>query len=283
MTSMRRIMIGVLAGIATLYAAGALITRMSYRRMLYPAPAEGAFVTPAGAELVTTKAADGTTVHALLWPARAATEATDPTSARGDRTRTVVHFHGNGETIGANVDVAAALAERGVGVMLVEYRGYGLSVGAPPSEAGLYLDAEAALDALAARGVLARDITLWGTSLGTGVAVEMARRARGTALVLMTPYTSIPAMAARFVPFFPTRLLVDDAFDNLAKASALQLPTLVVHGDRDELIPFAMGEAVAGAIPGARLWRVERGRHNDLFARAGEPLIDAIAKMAPSR
>ena len=154
---------------------------------------------------------------------------------------------------------------QGFAVTLVEYRGYGRSKGPQPTEAGLYADATAALDDLSARGVAANRVVLWGISLGTGVATEMALRGRGSALVLVAPYTSIPDMARRTAPYLPVRLLVGDRFDNLSKGPSLRLPTVVVHGTADEVVPFTMGERIAGAIPGSRFQRVEGAHHMDCF------------------
>jgi fermentation-respiration switch protein FrsA (DUF1100 family) len=165
-------------------------------------------------------------------------------------------------------------------VLLVEYRGYGLSRGAEPSEEGLYDDAEAALDGLAARGVGPDRVVLWGTSLGTGVAAEMARRGRGAALVLVTPYTSLPDVVTDVVPLLPAGLLLPQRFDTLGKTAQIRVPTLVIHGDADEIVPFWMGTRLASAIPGARLLRVAGGRHGDLFLRDRERLLAAISALS---
>lgn len=194
--------------------------------------------------------------------------------------RVVVHFHNNRERAEDTAGVARELAARGLGVLLVEYRGYGSFTAASPSEEGLYADAEAALDLLAARGVGPERIVLWGTSLGTGVAVEMARRGRGGRLVLVTPYTSIPDLVTDVVPFLPAGLLVADHFDTLAKAPWIAIPTIVVHGDADEIVPFRMGERVTAAIHGARLLRIPGGHHGDLLQRARVRIVDAIAGAA---
>ena len=195
----------------------------------------------------------------------------------GREGRVVVHFHNNRETAEQGVDVARELGARGLDVFLVEYRGYGLAPDAAPSEAGLYADAEAALDMISSRGVTPERIVLWGTSLGTGVAVEMARRGRGGRLVLVTPYTSIPDLVTGVVPFLPAGLLIADHFDTLIKAPTIAIPTIVVHGDADEIVPFRMGERVTAAIPGARLLRVAGGHHGDLLHRAHIGIVDAIA------
>ena len=208
-------------------------------------------------------AKDGTLVHAL--------EIVAPEGAR-----TIVDFHNNRQTIEDRLDLAFALHARGFGVLLVEYRGYGASRGLEPTEEGLYLDAEAALDMLAARGVAPENIVLWGTSLGTGVAAEMARRGRGSRLVLVSPYTSIPDLVTDVVPGVPARLLVADHFDTLAKCDQIRVPTIVLHGDADEIVPFWMGQSVAEAIPGARLLRVPGGHHGDLFGRDAEKLLSKL-------
>jgi hypothetical protein len=236
-------------GLAGLYILLCALGHLGYRRVLYPAPQREEPV-PSGARLLELRAADGVPVHALEF-------------ANASATQTVVYFHGNGEIADDNVWMAHALVAKGFAVTLVEFRGYGRSRGVSPSEEGLYADATAVLDDLASRGV--HRVVLWGTSLGSGVAAEMAHRGRGEALVLVTPYTSIPDMAARFVPFLPVHLLVGDKFNTLAKAPELHLPTVVVHGTDDELIPFAMGERLSKAIAGARFEPVEGGHHMDTF------------------
>jgi pimeloyl-ACP methyl ester carboxylesterase len=266
----RRVIVAA-AVLVIVYGALLLLARGAYPSLLYPAPPfAGALTPPPGGALWKLAAEDGAPVHALYLP-RPQGPASGPT---------IVHFHGNGETIADSLDVAADLAARGLGVLLVEYRGYGLSRGGPaaasPTERGLYMDAAAALDALAREGVPPSSTVLWGTSLGTGVAAEMAARGRGAALILVAPYTSIRAVASRLAPIFPASLYMADRFDTLGKAPGVRVPTLIVHGDQDELIPHAMGREVAGAIAGARLVTIEGGRHNDLFVAAGARILDEI-------
>jgi uncharacterized protein len=191
--------------------------------------------------------------------------------------KTVVYFHNNRETVESRSDLARALRARGLGVVLVEYRGYGWSADAgTPSEDGLYLDAEAALDALAARGIGPEKTVVWGSSLGSGVAADMARRGKASALVLVTPYTSIPEL----VPVAALRPFILDRFDTIAKAPSVHVPALVVHGDADEIVPFAMGARIARTLPRAELLVVRGGRHGDLFAREASRIYDAVAALA---
>ena len=247
-------------------AAVTLGTRGLSRRFVFPAHRVDAPSAPPDAIAHALVARDGVAVHAL-----------ELEGAPGGWV--VVHFHNNRETVVHAMGAARGLSAFGIGVLLVEYRGYGASRDAEPSEQGLYLDAEAALDMLDRRGTPRDRIVLWGTSLGTGIAAEMARHGRGAALVLVTPYTSIPDLISDVVPVLPARALVADHFDTLSKTGEINLPTLVIHGDADEIVPFWMGKRIAGAIAGARLVRVSGGHHGDLFAREGERLILEITRL----
>ncbi|CAN5920816.1 alpha/beta hydrolase [soil metagenome] len=237
---------------AMAYALIVLGARLLHRRVLYQPPDEDKEALPEGATLLTARAADGVAVNALEF---------DVPRAR----RTIVHFHGNAETASANAFVAREMKKHGIATILVEYRGYGRSRGTRPDEQGLYDDAAAVLDVLAARGVGPDRIVLWGQSLGTGVAAEMARRGRGSRLVLLAPFTSTMAMAQRIVPVLPASLVMVDRFDTLGKAADIAIPTLVVHGDIDDVIPFEQGETLSHAFPHATFLKVPEGRHDNLY------------------
>ncbi len=260
----RRIM-RVIIGLVVAYAALVLLARLVCRSFVFPAPRVARVVVTPGASLVTFPAADGAPVQALSIPAT-------------EGARTVVVFHGNGETIDASDGRAWALAKGGLGVLLVEYRGYGASDGAP-TEQGLYADGEGAVRYLASRGVPAEKIALWGTSLGTGVVAELARHHAVASIVLVTPYTSMVAVVQSHVPVLPAALVVRDVFDTRAKCAEIHAPALVVHGDADGVVPFWMGKAVAEAISGATFLRVPGGGHNDLFARDPSLLAALVAHL----
>ena len=252
---------------AMAYALLVLGARLLHRRVLYQPPDDAATALPEGATLLTAKAADGVPVNALLFENPKAT-------------RTIVHFHGNAENAEANAFLAHEMKKRGFSTVLVEYRGYGRSKGTSPSEEGLYLDAAAVLDALGARGVKPADIVLWGQSLGTGVAAEMAKRDRGARLVLVAPFTSTVDMAARVIPFLPASMVMVDRFDTLSKAPSIAMPALVVHGDIDDVIPFEEGEKVSKALPHSTFLKVPEGRHDNLYKSLS--VIGAIATLASS-
>ena len=189
--------------------------------------------------------------------------------------RVVVHFHGNGEQLADLGGVIAALRNRGLGVLAVEYPGYGLA-GGSPSERALVSAGEEALAYAKEKLRVAPDrIVLQGQSLGSGVAAQLCSRGHGSRLVLLSPYTSIPDLASRL--FRPARWLVRDRFDTRAVARALRLPVLIVHGVLDEVIPFSMGDELARTFPDARFVRVLGGHHNDLWLDHAQELTEAIS------
>jgi fermentation-respiration switch protein FrsA (DUF1100 family) len=251
--------------IALGYAAVTGAAYFGQRALIYPVRGRGAVPELAGSRLEQIPAPDGSTVFALHLPA----------PADGF---TLVHFHGNGEELAGLSPLLLALHRSGLGVYAVEYPGYGLARAGAPSEAALYFAADIALRHLRnALRVPERRTVLQGQSLGTAVAVEMARRGHGSKLVLISPFTSLPELAARVVPFLPVRRLVRDRYDSIAKVGALEIPVLAIHGDRDEVVPFAMGEELAARLKQGRFVPIHGGRHNDLFARFESRMISEIA------
>jgi pimeloyl-ACP methyl ester carboxylesterase len=250
------------------YALVVLGAFLLQRRLIYPAPPTRAAPFVPGAKLERISGESGSTVHALYR---------EPSPGAP----VVVHFHGNGETLGDQRHLIQTLALGGLGVFAVEYPGYGLSHAETPSEESLYAAAEAALSYLQReRGIPRERIVLQGQSLGTGVAVEMAARGHGNKLVLLSPFTTMAEAAQRVLPIVPTALLLRDRYANLAKVKAIRIPSLVVHGTQDGLIPFSMGQRVSEALPRSRLVEVEGAGHNDLFSSSAVSVLDEIVAFA---
>jgi uncharacterized protein len=254
---------------ALLYAALVAVAALGYRALVFPAPRRAVLPTVPGATLIEGDVA-GLGLVALFAPPKAGRQL-------------VAFFHGNAQQIGDLAPLATALTDRGLGIMFIEYPGYGLAKTGATTEANIYTVADRALSDLEARGIGHERIVLVGQSLGTGVAAEMALRGRGSRLLLISPYTSIDDMAERFLPIVPASFYVRDHFDTLGKAGRLTLPTMVVHGDADSLIPVAMGHRVSEAITGAELVVIEGGSHNDLFTRDGSRLVQLIVDQASIR
>jgi len=238
------------------------------RKLLYPAPTPPREPSATFGELLRLAAPSGRPVFAL-WARRSADAPT------------IVHFHGNGEQLADTGPLTHLLRARGVNVLSVEYPGYGLASEQDPSETSIYEAAEAALLHLHGHlGVPPAQITLQGHSLGTGVAAEMARRGHGARLALLSPYTSIPDVAARVVPVVPSGL-VFDKFATARKAPDLALPVLIIHGEKDELIPASMGRELGHLFPHATVEIIAEGHHNDLFAPPhGASILDRLAAFA---
>lgn len=179
---------------------------------------------------------------------------------------TFVFFHGNGDCLASASEVADPYIAAGYGFLVAEYRGYSGLPG-KPTEAGLYADARATLYALMARGVKSENIILFGHSLGTGVAVQMAEEFHVGGLILLAPYTSIPKMAQVEYPYLPAKYLVLDRFESDKKMRSIHVPVLIVNGTNDEVIPPSQGKQLFDSANEPREFHSIPGRgHNDAFA-----------------
>ncbi len=259
---MTAILIRLLVVGAALYLALIILLWTMQAKMIYPAPQEAAPLIP-GYEEVSLTTEDGLALRAFYRVA-------------SDGLPTLVYFHGNGGSLtGAGV-ANVALAERGFGVLMVEYRGYGGNPG-EPSEEGLYKDGDAAIAWLSALGIPAAQTVIVGNSIGGGVATEMARRHDPAALILVSPFTSLPEAAAANLWWLPAKPLVRDQYRNLDKITQLSIPVLVQHGTRDGLIPQRQGRALAEAASNAQFQSFDGLGHELSFVRSsGEARADWI-------
>eukprot|EP00189_Rhodosorus_marinus_P003745 CAMPEP_0113956982 /NCGR_PEP_ID=MMETSP0011_2-20120614/2426_1 /TAXON_ID=101924 /ORGANISM="Rhodosorus marinus" /LENGTH=283 /DNA_ID=CAMNT_0000967313 /DNA_START=187 /DNA_END=1038 /DNA_ORIENTATION=+ /assembly_acc=CAM_ASM_000156 len=190
---------------------------------------------------------------------------------------TFVHFHGNADQIGwGPEDLARTLkANFGYGFLSVEYPGYGMaSDGGYPSEKSAYSAAQRALEFLTdAEGLMIsnENLVLIGESIGCGVAVEMAKRGFGRKLILIAPFLSLRSLILKILPMYLTwpvfifPALLFDKFDNARKIKEVKIPSCIIHGDRDEIIPFSQGQELASIASSASFRTVKGGMHNDLF------------------
>jgi fermentation-respiration switch protein FrsA (DUF1100 family) len=200
---------------------------------------------------VTFTADDGVRLHGWLIPGRRAT--------------TLLYSHGNGGNIGDRVVIARLLHEQlGVGVFMYDYRGYGRSEGAP-SEAGLVRDAVAARAALLREGMAAERVIYYGRSLGTAVTLQLALAHPPRGVVLESPLASVRAMANAVLP--GAGYLFGSRWDSLSKIPRLRAPLLILHGDADEVVPYAQGRALFEAAPEPKTFvTIRNGRHYDMQA-----------------
>jgi fermentation-respiration switch protein FrsA (DUF1100 family) len=233
-------------------------------------PSRGLAETPAEAGLAFRDLAietdDGERLHGWWIPAR---------------TRSMGHLllcHGNAGNVGDRVIHAGLLSAAGFDVLLFDYRGYGQSSGRP-TEDGTYRDARAARKALLAQPGLEEELVFYlGESLGGAVALALESPPKG--LILQSTFTSVRDMARLHYPFIP-RAAVPDAYPSLRLVRELEAPLLVLHGERDEIVPLSSGQALfdAARVP-KRMQVFPRLGHNDLVPLAGGDYAEAIASWA---
>jgi fermentation-respiration switch protein FrsA (DUF1100 family) len=175
----------------------------------------------------------------------------------------VLYFHGNGGALRYRVDRFRSLTSGGLGLAALSYRGYGGSSG-KPSEAGLIADAEAVYRFAVARYPAER-IAVWGESLGSGVAVALAAERAVSRLVLEAPFASAVDIGASAYPFLPVRWLMKDQFRSDLRAAKVRAPVLILHGERDAVVPIQSGERLYDLISAPkRFVRIPDAAHENL-------------------
>jgi alpha-beta hydrolase superfamily lysophospholipase len=242
------------------------------RRLVYfpdagPVPAAGA-VLP-GARDVVLETSDGLRLGAWFLPGR---DAEAPA---------VLVANGNGGHRGLRAPLAAALAGRGLAVLLFDYRGYGGNPGSP-SEEGLARDVRAARAHLLEEAGVPPDRLLYlGESLGAAVVTELATEHPPAGLVLRSPFVDLAAVGAAHYPFLPVRALLRDRYPVAERVATIRVPTTVVLGGADSIVPPAQSRAVATAAAGLhRLVEVPGADHNDRVLLDGDALVDAVVELA---
>jgi hypothetical protein len=178
---------------------------------------------------------------------------------------TFVFFHGNGDSLYTASPIADPYIAAGYGFLLLEYRGYSGLPG-KPTEAGLYADGRVYIRWLMAQGIKGDKIILFGHSLGTGVAVQMAGEFQVGGVILLAPYLSIAKMAQVEFPYFPAEYLALDRFENVKKMKNIHVPVLIVNGAKDEQIPPSQGKQLYFLANEPRqFYSLPDHGHNDLF------------------
>lgn len=162
---------------------------------------------------------------------------------------TLLYIHGNAGTLADRAERIANYQAAGRGVLIMSYRGYSGSSGRP-SERDNVADAIAAYDKLLEWGTDPDDILVYGESIGSGIAVQLAAARPVAGIILDAPYTSIVDVAELLYPYLPARLLMRDRYETLEHLQRVTAPMLVIHGERDQVIPVEMGRKVAECAQG---------------------------------
>ncbi len=192
---------------------------------------------------------------------------------------TILYFHGNAGGLATRADRFLRYGAKGIGLTMMSYRGYSGGHG-QPSEAANVADAVLVYDRLVASGVAPKDVYLYGESLGSGVAVQLATQRPVAGVILDAPYSSMVAMAAHTYPFLPVRPLLVDRYESDRHIRNVKAPILVLHGAADELIPVSMGRALHEAAPNPKdIIVFPSGKHTDLDDHgAVEAVVNWISK-----
>ena len=240
---------------ACIYIGIVVVLYATQRSLMYfpdtsrTTPAEAGLPEASEISLV---AADG--VHVTAWLA----------APQGDKP-VIVYFHGNGGSLRYSAARFRQLIGAGIGLVALEYRGYGGNEGGP-SEPGLIADGEAAYAYAAAHFPVGR-IVLWGQSLGSGVAVAVAAEKPVSRVILEAPFTSAAAVASMRYWYIPIGFLMKDQFQSDRRISKVTAPLLILHGVKDQVVPYKMGE---------RLFELaNKPKHIVRFLDAGHDNLDA--------
>lgn len=191
---------------------------------------------------------------------------------------TFLWFHGNAGNISHRLENIKLLHDKvKINIFIFDYRGYGRSEGRV-SEEGTYRDGEAALKYLRSREEIdSKRIVFFGRSLGAAVATELATREECLALILETPFASIREMARVAFPLLPIGPLLRTRYDTVEKIKSVKAPLLVLHGDRDEIVPFEQGKKIFDAASQPKEFYTIRGaHHNDTYIVGGEAYFAAL-------
>jgi fermentation-respiration switch protein FrsA (DUF1100 family) len=178
----------------------------------------------------------------------------------------LLYFHGNGGGLYLRRDRIEALAGAGFGVFMLGYRGYSGSTGLP-TEKALVADGLLTYDYLTSQGVAPSRIVLYGESLGTGIATQVASQRQTSAVILEAPYGSVASEAKAHFGIFPIDWLLLDRFDSMAHIGRINAPLLILHGSQDSVIPASSSHALFDAAKEPKEYvEFRRGGHNDLFS-----------------
>jgi hypothetical protein len=251
----------VLIGIAVLHLA--LIDRLIFQ------PSPGVDLAPEAlgieAESVFLESEDGVRIHAFFLPSPGAT-------------RSLLFLHGNAGNASHRLPNAAELAALGVDVLLLDYRGYGLSEGRP-DEKGVYADARAGLEHLrGGRGFPLERVVVFGRSLGGAIAVDLAADRPLAGLILESTFTSVADIAREAVGI-PLGALIGRRFPAEGKIPRVRCPILFFHGDRDRTVPLELGQRLFAAAPSPKAFEIIEGAgHNDTTLVGGAPYYQRIRR-----
>ena len=166
---------------------------------------------------------------------------------KNSKFKTILFFHGNAGKLDNRVYKLNELSKLNINYLIIAYRGFSGNTGSP-SENGLYEDANSAKVWLNKNGVKDKDIIIYGEWLGTAVAVDLASRYKFSGIILESPFTSMLELAQKYYPIIPVKLILKDRYESKKKLNDIKSPVLVMHGKKDNIVPFYMGQQIYEAL-----------------------------------
>jgi len=157
--------------------------------------------------------------------------------------KTILYLHGNAGKLENRIHKLNHFKDMNVNFLIIAWRGFSGNNG-NPSEKGLYIDGESAINWLQNKGIEEENIIIYGESLGTGIATQISQNKSFAGLVLETPFTSMVEAAKNFYPYIPVGLILKDKYKNDEKIKNINIPVLVMHGEADQIVPFWMGKKI---------------------------------------
>jgi hypothetical protein len=189
--------------------------------------------------------------------------------------KTILFFHGNAGSLENRTYKLNHFKNLNLNFLIIAWRGFNGNKG-KPNEMGLYEDAKSAIKWLKAKGIKEKNIILYGESLGTGVAVEVAQNKNYAGVILESPFTSMVNMGKKYYPFFPVSLLLKDKFESYKKINNIFVPVLIMHGKVDKIVPYDMGKKMYELANEPKFFYSQE--YGDHMIEYDEKLLSALKK-----
>ena len=192
-----------------------------------------------------------------------------------ENSKIILFFHGNAGSLENRTYKLNHFKDLNLNFLIIAWRGFNGNSG-KPNEIGLYEDAASAIRWLKKKGIEEKNIVLYGESLGTGVAVEIAQNKNYAGVILESPFTSMVNMGKKYYPFFPVSLLLKDKFESYKKINNIFVPVLIVHGTVDKIVPYDMGKKMYELANEPKFFYSQE--YGDHMIEYDEKLLSALKK-----
>ena len=231
--SRRNFLLEIIIGILVIYASVLIVLFIFQRNLMYHPNENNYFGDKLEVEIEKVNITTSDNINLLGWFHNKDLK----------KFKTIVYFHGNAGKLDNRIYKLNYFKNIDVNFLIIAWRGFSGNKG-KPSEDGLYEDGKSTIEWLKNLGVTEKDIIIYGESLGTGIATEIAQNNKFAGLILETPFTSMIEAAKNFYPYIPVGLLLKDKYRNDKKIKNINIPLLVMHGEADQIVPYWMGKTI---------------------------------------